>query len=100
MDGKESAYKAGDLGSIPGLGTWQTTPVFLPGESPWTEEPGGLQSMVFQRVGHNRVTKYGKILFDSLEIYLDQHYIEQNYSEIVTYLMKIDSLIWLLIIFS
>ena len=25
---------------------WQPTPVFLPGESPWTEEPGGLQSMV------------------------------------------------------
>ena len=24
---------------------WQPTPVFLPGESPWTEEPGGLQSM-------------------------------------------------------
>ena len=23
----------------------QPTPVFLPGESPWTEEPGGLQSM-------------------------------------------------------
>ena len=22
---------------------WQTTPVFLPEESPWTEEPGGLQ---------------------------------------------------------
>ena len=21
-------------------GTWQPTPVFLPGESPWTEEPG------------------------------------------------------------
>ena len=21
---------------------WQPTPVFLPGESPWTEEPGGL----------------------------------------------------------
>ena len=20
---------------------WQPTPVFLPGESPWTEEPGG-----------------------------------------------------------
>ena len=29
------------------------TPVFLPGESPWTEEPGGLQSMGSQRVGHN-----------------------------------------------
>ena len=25
--------------------TWQPTPVFLPGESPWTEEPGGLQSI-------------------------------------------------------
>ena len=23
---------------------WQPTAVFLPGESPWTEEPGGLQS--------------------------------------------------------
>ena len=23
---------------------WQPTPVFLPGESPWTEEPGGLHS--------------------------------------------------------
>ena len=29
----------------------QPTPVFLPGESPWTEEPGGLQSMGLQRVG-------------------------------------------------
>ena len=24
---------------------WQLTPVFLPGESPWAEEPGRLQSM-------------------------------------------------------
>ena len=24
---------------------WPPTPVFLPGESPWTEELGGLQSM-------------------------------------------------------
>ena len=23
---------------------WKTTPVFLPGKSPWTEEPGGPQS--------------------------------------------------------
>ena len=52
--GKESAYSAGDLGSIPGLGmtwrrVWQPTPVFLPGESPRTEEPGRLQSMEFSR---------------------------------------------------
>ena len=33
----------------------QPTPVFLPGASPWTEEPGGLHSMGSQRVGHNWV---------------------------------------------
>ena len=50
-DGKESTCNAGDLGSIPGLGRSPggghdtPTPVFLPGESPWTEEPGGPQSM-------------------------------------------------------
>ena len=27
-----------------------TTPVFLPGGSPWTEEPGGLQSTGSQRL--------------------------------------------------
>ena len=29
---------------------WQPTPVFLPGESPWTEDLGGLQSMGPQKV--------------------------------------------------
>ena len=39
LDGKASAYNAGDRGSIPGLGRspgegkWKPTPVFLPGES-------------------------------------------------------------------
>ena len=32
---------------------WQPTPVFLPGETPQTEEPGGLQSMGLQRVRHD-----------------------------------------------
>ena len=27
--------------------------------SPWTEDPGGLQSMGSQRVGHNRATNTG-----------------------------------------
>ena len=57
-DGKTSAYSAGDLGSIPGLGR-------SPGEGngihssifawkvPWTKEPGRLQSMGLQRVGHD-----------------------------------------------
>ena len=32
--------------------------VFLPGESLWTEEPGGLQFMGSQRVGHHWATKH------------------------------------------
>ena len=59
-DNKEFACNAGDLGSIPGLGrsptqgrAWQLTPVFLPGESPWTEVPGKLQSMGLQRIRHD-----------------------------------------------
>ena len=30
---------------IPWRRAWQPTPIFLPGESPWKEEPGELQSM-------------------------------------------------------
>ena len=58
-DGKESACNAGDLGLIPGLrrfpggGHGNPLQLFLPGESPWTEEPGGLQSIGSHRVGHN-----------------------------------------------
>ena len=46
-DGKESACRSGDLGSVPGVWkvprrrAWQSTPVFLPGESPWTESQAG-----------------------------------------------------------
>ena len=46
------------VGKIPWRRTWQPTPVFLPGESPWTEEPGRLQSMGPQRVGHDWMTKH------------------------------------------
>ena len=44
-DGKESVCNAGDLvypWKIPWRRAWQPTQVFLPGESPWTEEAGGL----------------------------------------------------------
>ena len=41
------------VGKIPWRRAARYTPVFLPGESPWTEEPGGLQSMELQRVRHN-----------------------------------------------
>ena len=48
------------VGKIPRR-AWQPTPVFLPGESPWTEEPGGLQSMVGSGVAESdtTVTKHG-----------------------------------------
>ena len=55
-DGKESTCNVSDLGSVSGLGrspggrAWQPTPVFLPGDSRWTEELDGLQFMVSQRV--------------------------------------------------
>jgi len=41
------------VGKIPWRKARQPTPVFLPGESPWAEEPGRLQSMGSQRVGYN-----------------------------------------------
>ena len=47
----------------------QPTPVFLPGESPWTEDPGGLQSMGMQRVGYNKVTKHSTITVRALLFY-------------------------------
>ena len=57
-DGKESACSAGDLGSILG---WEDTlekgmathSSILAWRIPWTEEPGRLQSMGSQRVGHD-----------------------------------------------
>ena len=39
------------VGKIPCRRAWQSTLVFLPGESPWTEQPGKLQSIGSQRVG-------------------------------------------------
>ena len=55
---KNSHANAGDLGSIHGLGRapgeeMATHSSILACEIPWTEEPGGLQSMGSQRVGHD-----------------------------------------------
>ena len=38
------------VGKIPCRRAWQTTPIFLPRESPWKEEAGGLQFMMSHRV--------------------------------------------------
>ena len=38
---------------IPWMRAWQPTSIFLPAESPWTEEPDGLQSIGSHRLGHD-----------------------------------------------
>ena len=54
------------VGKTPWRRAWQLIPVFLFGESPWTEEPGRLQSMGSQRVGYNWVTKYKYFVLHSV----------------------------------
>ena len=57
-DGKESAFSARDPGLIlqlkrpPGEGN-ATHSSILAQRIPWTEDPGGLQSMGLQTVGHD-----------------------------------------------
>ena len=53
-----SAQDTGDMGSVPGLGRCPeigmgTHSSILAGEVPWIEEPGRLQSIGLQRVGHD-----------------------------------------------
>ena len=45
------------VGQIPWRRAQQPTLVFLPAESPWTEESGGLVSMGSQRVGYDWAAK-------------------------------------------
>ena len=58
-NGKESACNAGDSVLIPGSGRspggkgMAIHSSSLAWRIPWTEEPGGLQSMRSQRVGHD-----------------------------------------------
>ena len=55
---KNPPANIGDSGLIPGLGRslkkeMATQSSILTWEIPWTEEPGGLQSMGLQRVGRD-----------------------------------------------
>ena len=57
-DGKEPACNAGDQGSIPGSGRYSgegdvNHSSTLAWRIPWIEEPGGLQSMAWQRFRHD-----------------------------------------------
>ena len=62
LGGKESTCNAGDTCSIPesGRAPGEKTAAhssILAWETPWTEEPGGLQPTGSQRVGHDGATK-------------------------------------------
>ena len=56
------------VGKIPRRRAWQPTPVFLPGESPRTEELAGLQSVGSQRVGHDWATELGLAFTDCSDL--------------------------------
>ena len=74
-DGKESACNAGD----PGMATYSS---ILAWRIPWTEEPGRLQSMGSQRVGHNWVTDTQYDHFNEgcqiLQIKIQPYYISEK----------------------
>ena len=40
-------------------------------EIPWTEEPGRLESMGSQRVGHDLVTKQHRKIIETISFYLE-----------------------------
>ena len=72
------------MGLIPGSGRSpkeeiETHSSILTWEIPWTEEPGGLQSMGSQRAGHDWATKHSSVQFsrsvvsDSLWPHESQH---------------------------
>ena len=73
---KESACNAGDLGSLPGWGRSSgegnaTHSSILSWRIPWTEEPGGLQSMGSQRVRYNWASNGTPLQYSCLENPMD-----------------------------
>ena len=48
------------VGKVPWRKAWQPTPVFLPRESPWTEEPDGLPSMEAHPILEGRPQDLGR----------------------------------------
>ena len=84
LSSKESAYSAGDTGSIPGLGRspgeGNGNPLqFLAWKIPWTEEPSRLHTVHgVARVRHNLATKPPTIY---LYIKRETERLEINYKE-------------------
>ena len=67
----------------------------LAGEIPWTEEPGRLQSIGSQRVGHNLATEHTHIISDNIKCSLRNGELEewvaerrQNFPEEVAFILR------------
>ena len=88
---------------IPWRREWQDTPIFLRGESPWTEGPGGLQSMGLQGIGHNWATKhstYGSFLYyhwkssANLELLQSRKFKEMQGPQVLVGKFQTPSVLW------
>ena len=92
LAGKESACHVGRpgfnpwAGKIPWRRAWQLTPVFLPGKSPWTEEPSGLHSWAHKESNtterlnththtHNGLSQLLEFTFPSLPVSIFPFYL-------------------------
>ena len=69
------------VGKIPWRSEWEPTPVFLSGESLWTEDPGGLQSMGLQRVRHNWATKLISSVSVCWNLHWERSWREEDWAE-------------------
>ena len=86
---KNLLANAGDIGSDNLEKEMATQSSILAWEIPWTEEPGGLQSIVLQRVRHNFVIKQQQHAY-ILNIYgLNYAYILNIYGLNYAYILNI-----------
>ena len=65
---KNPPANAGFTCSIPSSGRSPEGGNILAGIIPWTEEPGGIQSMGSQRVGHNLAIEYARSMTFTLRV--------------------------------
>ena len=82
-DGKASVYNGGDLGSSPGLGRSLEKEMAIHSSTiawkiPWTEEPGRLQSMGSQRVGHDWAISLSLSNYQTQVLYTLRNIFSQN----------------------
>ena len=96
LSGKASACNAGDPGSIPGSGSSLEKGMtihsrILAWRAPWTEEPGGLQSMGSQRVRHDWAPNTFTSQMYSLQAFLGNITIWQVFRHYVKYPFQLAS---------